>query len=676
MLSEARARLANTQGKKAKRKAREKQLEEARRLAALQKRRELRAAGIGCGNRRRLKGIDYNSEIPFEKLPALGFYDTSEERVEKLEPDFNKMRQQDLDGELRTEKEERERKKDKAKLKARKENDVPMAMLQNQEPAKKRSKLVLPEPQISDQELQQVVKLGRASEIAKEVASESGIETTDALLSDYSITPQVVATPRTPAPFTDKIMQEAQAIMALTHVDTPLKGGLNTPLYQTDFSGAMPQQSQMATPNTVLTTPFRSARNDGATPGFQTPTSSAALVAVGAGTSTTVAVLGSQRIGGGSYTPAYVRDKLSINAEDGMSVTETPAAFKNYQKQVKTSLRDGLASLPAPRNDYEIVVPDDQDDDTGETATDDQLIEDQSDIDARRIEDEKVQRAARLARRSQVIQRELPRPIDINTTILRPPGEMHNLTDLQKAEELIKQEMVTMLHYDSLNNPVPPISGQPPRKPSALQQIQTYLEHNRYDEFWDDELQTARQMLADEMQYVKNGMAHGELALESYSQVWKECLAQVLYLPSQNRYTRANLASKKDRFESAEKKLEQNRKHMAREAKRCGKIEKKLKVLTGGYQVDDKNDISTAQWALSFCFFFSNLQARAQALIKLLQDTYDQIEQNNLSLSTFNFLAEQEKHAIPRRLEVNSIYFLCLQQVYKKCISLFWGASH
>jgi pre-mRNA-splicing factor CDC5/CEF1 len=42
MLSEARARLANTKGKKAKRKAREKQLEEAKRLAALQKRRELK----------------------------------------------------------------------------------------------------------------------------------------------------------------------------------------------------------------------------------------------------------------------------------------------------------------------------------------------------------------------------------------------------------------------------------------------------------------------------------------------------------------------------------------------------------------------------------------------------------------------------------------------------------
>jgi hypothetical protein len=45
MLSEARARLANTRGKKAKRKAREKQMEEARRLASLQKKRELKAAG-------------------------------------------------------------------------------------------------------------------------------------------------------------------------------------------------------------------------------------------------------------------------------------------------------------------------------------------------------------------------------------------------------------------------------------------------------------------------------------------------------------------------------------------------------------------------------------------------------------------------------------------------------
>ena len=58
------------------------------------------------------------------------------------------------------------------------------------------------------------------------------------------------------------------------------------------------------------------------------------------------------------------------------------------------------------------------------------------------------------------------------------------------------------------------------------------------------------------MSYVKQRMGHGELSLESYTQVWEECYGQVLYLPSQNRYTRANLASKKDRIESLEKRLE------------------------------------------------------------------------------------------------------------------------
>ncbi|EGF96984.1 uncharacterized protein MELLADRAFT_46250, partial [Melampsora larici-populina 98AG31] len=77
MLSEARARLANTQGKKAKRKARERQLEEARRLAMLQKKRELKAAGIMMRMRPKKDGMDYNADIPFEKQPAPGFYDTT-----------------------------------------------------------------------------------------------------------------------------------------------------------------------------------------------------------------------------------------------------------------------------------------------------------------------------------------------------------------------------------------------------------------------------------------------------------------------------------------------------------------------------------------------------------------------------------------------------------------------
>jgi len=58
----------------------------------------------------------------------------------------------------------------------------------------------------------------------------------------------------------------------------------------------------------------------------------------------------------------------------------------HYQKQVKASLRAGLSSLPAPRNDYEIVVPDNEMEDTpDETHTN--IIEDQADLDLKRDKD-------------------------------------------------------------------------------------------------------------------------------------------------------------------------------------------------------------------------------------------------------------------------------------------------
>jgi pre-mRNA-splicing factor CDC5/CEF1 len=75
MLSEARARLANTQGKKAKRKARERQLEEARRLAILQKKRELKAAGILMRSKPKKNGMGASTSscYPFPVILIHGF---------------------------------------------------------------------------------------------------------------------------------------------------------------------------------------------------------------------------------------------------------------------------------------------------------------------------------------------------------------------------------------------------------------------------------------------------------------------------------------------------------------------------------------------------------------------------------------------------------------------------
>lgn len=621
MLSEARARLANTQGKKAKRKAREKQLEEARRLAALQKRRELRAAGIEIRKHRKKKrGVDYNAEIPFEKKPAQGFYDTAEEELPDYQPDFKKLRQDHLDGKMRDDVEQQERKKDRERMKKRKETDLPGAVMQinklhDPDSVKKRSKLVLPKPQISDTELEEIVKMGQASETARLSVEDSNMAS-NALLSEYSVTPaaaHALRTPRTPAE-QDTILQEAQNILALSNVDTPLKGGMNTPLTQSDFEGVTPKHQAIQTPNMMLATPYRTPQGES---GGVTPRSMAGTP---------------QR--GSSATPgrASVRDKLNINPEESLEEYEAGYRAKEQQEELKAQLKAGLASLPAPSNDFEIVLPETAEGEAEET-TDNGFVEDAADVDARKMAMKAAEELRELKRRSQAVQREMPRPSDVNATVLRPANVEPPLTGLQQAEELIKREMVTMIRHDVVNHPTAlQIENLTHKKSKNSAQAviaanQAALQNEPLESFSEKEIGNAKELLAKEMEFVKSKMAHGDLPIESYTKVWEECYAQVLFLPTQQRYTRAALASKKDRLESLEKKLEMNRTHMTEDAKRAAKVEKKLKVLLGGYQT------------------------RAVGLTKQINDLYEQVEQAHMEKETFSSLREHELRAIPKRVE-------------------------
>ena len=618
MLSEARARLANTQGKKAKRKAREKQLEEARRLASLQKRRELRAAGIEINRyRRKKRGIDYNAEIPLERKPAQGFYDTSEEHVKALEPNYKKLRQEHMDDKRRDIQEEHDRKDDKEKQKKRKENDLPGAIasinkMMNEDSSKKRSKLVLPAPQIDDAELEEVVKLGIASEQAKSFVETEEESATKGLLSDYSITQQtnLLRTPKTPAA-QDNIMQEAQNILNLQQVDTPLKGGLNTPMHESNFDGATPKQQVMKTPNMMIATPFRTPATgeQGNTPRSMTP----------------------KVPNGVASTPGTaVRDNLNINREEAFLDDEQTE--KLHQINMKNQLVSSLQSLPKPSNDFEIVVPEKLDVDMGE-AKDENFVEDAADIDARELERQQKMEEAELCKRSQAVQRNMPRPSDANTTVLRPPEMMLDLNIYQEAEELIKKEMIKMVRNDVVLHPTEQqifaLNGKKTRNSSQaiVNTNKKILDEDALDDVTLENMEMARELLNMEMEVVKKAMAHGDLQLEVYAKVWEECYGQLLFLPNQQRYTRSALASKKDRVESVEKHLEINRNHMMEDAKKAARIEKKLKVLMGGYQ------------------------SRAIALNKQIQDLHDQLIQCRIECETFNMLRKQETHAIPRRLQ-------------------------
>ncbi|XP_065906645.1 cell division cycle 5-related protein-like [Dysidea avara] len=83
----------------------------------------------------------------------------------------------------------------------------------------------------------------------------------------------------------------------------------------------------------------------------------------------------------------------------------------------------------------------------------------------------------------------------------------------------------------------------------------------------------------------------------------------------------------KDQLESLEKKLQDNRSLMTKEAKKAAKLEKKLKILTGGYQ------------------------SRAASLNKQISDVHEQVEQCFVELNTFEGLRSQELQAIPRRIQ-------------------------
>ena len=84
----------------------------------------------------------------------------------------------------------------------------------------------------------------------------------------------------------------------------------------------------------------------------------------------------------------------------------------------------------------------------------------------------------------------------VNETILRPLNVEPPLTDLQKSEELIKKEMITMLHFDLLHHPFgEQPSGKKGKGPgfgSNNAEHMAYLEQNPYEKFSKEDLKKVR----------------------------------------------------------------------------------------------------------------------------------------------------------------------------------------
>lgn len=585
MLSEARARLANTQGKKAKRKAREKSLEEARRLASLQKRRELRAAGIDTFARKKQKrGVDYNAEIPFEKKPALGFFDVTKDGT-PTGRDFTRISREDAHGGPRRDKEEAKKRKDDLKRhEEQQKSDMPRAVMQMNKmtddgPQRKRSKLVMPAPQTSDVELEELVKMGQSAEAAMAAGSENGAN----LLQDYSATPSAALLARTPrAPASeDPLLREAQNIIALNQTESVLEGGANTPLHNDggSFEGVTPSRQQLATPNTVLSTPYRQASVSG-TPGGRTP-ADAALAA----------------------TP--LRDKLSINTEmDSSLLTPRSHGEQLRQAQQRNELREGLAALPKPSAEFDIVVPDVPEEE--EAAVKDGFVEDAADVDVKSFVAMQEAEEAKRRQMSQAYQRGLPIPREVNRDILRTSTAQN---EEQMADEEMKKEILDLVRFDK---------GLP-------------LEKKR-DMFSEPSIGAAKALLEEEMLALHDA-AKPEDA-DRYPDVWEQTQDEVTYLSSAKRYGRTSSAKERDKVSALEFEMTNVKKQMMKDHKAAEKVQKKQVKLTMGFQTRSKKQLEAV--------YGSKTGGGAIALC-------DKIAQAKVDLHTFERLRDAEVQALPFR---------------------------
>jgi pre-mRNA-splicing factor CDC5/CEF1 len=103
-----------------------------------------------------------------------------------------------------------------------------------------------------------------------------------------------------------------------------------------------------------------------------------------------------------------------------------------------------------------------------------------------------------MKRKPMAVQRNLPRPTDMNDKILRPADMSQSLNEYQKAEEMIKEEMLIMLHHDAVADPslnqcgIPAGSKKPLNmrnlKPLNEEKHDAFLRENNYDYFSLDEI--------------------------------------------------------------------------------------------------------------------------------------------------------------------------------------------
>lgn len=401
-------------------------------------------------------------------------------------------------------------------------------------------------------------------------------------------------------------MSEARNLRNMTMVQTPLLGEENTPVHVgpaggTGFEGATPRHQVAFTPN-PLATPMRAGggADVGATPRDL------------------------QRVGATPLrTP--MRDSLSINEEGyaaGAVVGDTPREQRIHLTSTKRALQAGFSSLPKPENNFELLVPEDEDDGEGEGGERVMMEEDAAERDARarRMREEEERKA--LARRTQAVQHGLPRPPNVDVEQLLAHL---SISAEDEPSRLVNAELAALLRHDSIAFPLPgtALAGGT---------------RSAYEIPADEDIASAKAAIQQELgqalgypdanvEQLKQGLSvlsAQEEADESLS--WASLRPSLAFNISTSRFVAPDALDPEARIQGLAAQLNECREAMAKEAQRAAKTEKKLNVTLGGYQ------------------------ARAKALARRVVDGFEELGRTEVDRFSFAHLRANEEATGPARV--------------------------
>jgi pre-mRNA-splicing factor CDC5/CEF1 len=545
MLQEARARLANTLGKKAKRKQREKMLAQAKRLADLQKRRELKAAGLLSSRARqtsrRKNEIDFGVEIPFYKPAPVGFHDTTAEQGKTSHIQQQRLRQVDLhqvnESRYRTRdlEEAKAKKREEKRLQVlekvnqsyQKEKDLQQEAMQMASASlRQRGTLQLPDPTLTDEDLAVLAKqqqMQQGDYLGGGIGG-AGMGPTMALLGDDRDRP--LPTPmRTPFGGTSMMTSVAgtgtAASVAAASKSLKTAATSATSARRRDLVQEAVQLRKLERGTTPLLASAMGGGGgtDGGGADYYGPTGFGGddddeEDEDGDGTKTA----GADDNDGDLKMPAahVASDGASVGASTWATSTHTLRELAREQKRAakraRLELEKALAALPEPQYEYELAGPnsthedDNEDDAVGVPST---VDDDQADVEEKQREERRRIAEMRYQERSSVLKRPtLPRPSGSGVSLAHDKSASND----SAAIALIQQEMARLIQHDNHKYPVASTAAKSDDKhkkkrklgngddadPPLMEEVEAL--DPPLQVMSETSLETARQLIDDELQ--------------------------------------------------------------------------------------------------------------------------------------------------------------------------------